>query len=116
MNRLMILAFAACGAVFLAQGAQAEVHIGVGIGGYYAPPVVVAPAPPPPIRQEIVPVPVGPVERVVWVPGHYEWSGRGYFWVNGHYIERPEPGLVWEPGRWVARHGHWEWFGGHWRR
>jgi hypothetical protein len=53
---------------------------------------------------------------MVWTPGHYEWNGHAYFWVGGHYIERPEPGLIWEPGRWLNRHGHWEWAGGHWRR
>jgi hypothetical protein len=116
MNRRIAFALAAFTTLGLAQGALAGVHIGVGIGGYYAPPVVVAPAPPPPIREEVIPAPIGPVERTVWVPGHYEWSGRGYFWVSGHYIERPEPGLIWEPGRWVPRHGHWEWIGGHWRR
>ncbi len=113
-NKLGLLI--ACGALVLAGTASAEVHIGVGLGGYYAPPVVVAPAPPPPIREELVPPPPGPREAWVWVNGHYEWNGRSYFWVGGHYIERPEVGLIWEPGRWIDRHGHWEWIGGHWRR
>jgi hypothetical protein len=85
-------------------------------GVYYAPPSVYAPAPPPPPRGEVILPPPGPREAFVWAPGHYEWSGRSYFWVTGHYIERPEPGLIWEPGRWIDRHGRWEWIGGHWRR
>ena len=85
-------------------------------GGLIVPPVVVAPGPPPPLRHEIVPPPPGPSGLAVWVPGHWEWSGRSYFWVGGHYVERPEVGLIWEPGRWIGRHGHWEWRGGHWRR
>jgi hypothetical protein len=116
MDRRTAFVLAACAGLCVAGSASAGVHIGVDLGGYYAPPVVVAPAPPPPIREEVVPVPPGPPDRAVWVQGHYEWSGRGYFWVNGHYIERPEPGLFWEPGRWIPRHGHWEWTGGHWRR
>ncbi len=117
MKRKIAFALAGLTALGLAHAASAEVHIGIGLdGGYYAPPVVVAPAAPPPLREEVVPVPPGPPERLVWVAGHYEWSGRGYYWVSGHYIERPEPGLIWEPGVWVSRGGHWEWAGGHWRR
>jgi len=67
---------------------------------------------PPPARIENVPHRDG----FIWASGHWEWSGRTYFWVGGHYIERPEVGLVWEPGRWIDRHGHWEWAGGHWHR
>jgi hypothetical protein len=59
MNRRIVSAVAACAAIALSQSALAGVHIGVGVGGYYAPPVVVAPGPPPPIREEVVPVPVG---------------------------------------------------------
>jgi hypothetical protein len=108
MSRRIVYALAAFAALGLAQGACAQ--------QYYAPPAVIAPGPPPPIREEVIPAPPGPPERLVWVGGHYEWSGRGYFWVSGHYVERPEPGLFWEPGRWVARHHHWEWYAGHWRR
>jgi hypothetical protein len=93
--------------------ALARVHVE---GELIIPPVVIAPGAPPPLRVEPVPPPPGPPEAVVWAPGHWEWSGRSYFWVSGHYVERPEVGLFWEPGRWIDRHGHWEWIGGHWRR
>jgi hypothetical protein len=84
--------------------------------GYYAPPPVYAPAPPPPPHREIMVPPPGPPARFVWDRGHHEWNGRVYFWVPGHYIERPEPGLIWIPGRWGDFHGQWRWIGGHWHR
>jgi hypothetical protein len=109
MNRKIAFVLASCVAIGMAQAASAQ-------QAYYAPPAVIAPSAPPVVREEVIPVAPGPVERTVWVRGHYEWSGNGYYWVSGHYIERPEPGLIWEPGRWVAVAGHWEWYGGHWRR
>jgi hypothetical protein len=116
MNRNATLLLAALAMSLGSAGAaSARVYIG---GEFYVPPVVVAPTPiaPPPLRPEVIPPPPGPPELMVWTPGHYEWNGHAYFWVGGHYIERPEPGLIWEPGRWLNRHGHWEWAGGHWRR
>jgi hypothetical protein len=97
----------------LAGTSSARVYVG---GEFFVPPVVIAPGPPPPIREEVIPPPPGSPEVTVWAPGHWEWSGRSYFWVGGHYVERPEPGLVWVPARWAERHGRWEWVGGHWRR
>jgi hypothetical protein len=115
MNRKTVLLF---GALSAAVGAAGSASARVGVE-FFVPPVVVGPvmAPPPPVvAPEPLPPPPGPVEAMVWVPGHYEWSGRAYYWVHGHYIQRPEPGLIWEPGVWVNVHGHYEWHGGHWRR
>jgi hypothetical protein len=67
--------------------------------------------PPPPPRVEAAPPP--PRETLVWEPGRWHWDGRGYVWVNGHYVER-QVGRHWEPGkrRWDGH--NWEWVGGHW--
>lgn len=73
-----------------------------------------APVMPPAVREEFVATPAGPPDRVVWIPGHYDWNGAAYYWVPGRYIDRPRPGLYWEPGRWVAVGGRWEWYAGHW--
>ncbi len=114
MNRkITLIAVAVAFSCAVAGVASARVYVG---GEFFVPPVVIAPGAPPPIREEVVPPPPGPAEVSIWTPGHWEWNGRSYFWVGGHYVERPEPGLFWEPGRWTARHGHWEWIGGHWRR
>lgn len=73
--------------------------------------VVVRPAPPPP-RAEYQPPP--PDQRAVWDPGHWNWNGREYVWVGGHYIERPNVATRWEPGHWVQRGGSWAWVEGSW--
>jgi len=74
---------------------------------------VVTVAPPPP-RYEAPPPPPG--ERMVWDPGRWQWDGREYRWVPGHYVERPDREARWVPGRWVARDGGWVWEEGHWVR
>ena len=87
--------------------------IGTGVAGAQPPPPGYAQVPPP--REERVPPPRGP--REIWEPGHWQWNGRRYIWVAGHYVERRpqyghyEPGhWVWAPGqnRYVWRSAHWE--------
>jgi hypothetical protein len=114
MNRPAALCFAALSlSLGMAGHAFARIHVE---GELIVPPVVVAPMAPPPIREEVVPAPYGPPGLASWEPGHWEWNGSTYFWVGGHYVERPAAGLIWVPGRWAPYHGHWQWFGGHWRR
>jgi hypothetical protein len=105
MKRILGITFAACAAFGLARAASAQEYYG---------PESLPPQAPPAVREDYAPAPPSP-EATSWVPGHYEWNGRAYFWVGGHYIEQPV-GLYWEPGRWVARGGQWVWIGGHWRR
>jgi hypothetical protein len=104
MKRILVMTFAACAAIGLARAASAQ--------EYYGPESL--PPQAPPVRDDYAPAPPLP-EATTWVPGHYEWNGRAYFWIDGHYINQPV-GLYWEPGRWVARGGQWVWIGGHWRR
>jgi len=72
----------------------------------YPPPgaVIIAPREPPAPRYEVIPPP--PSRRrdvVVWSPGHWRWTGRGWVWVNGRYIDRPRREAIWVPGHWEAR-------------
>jgi hypothetical protein len=77
------------------------------------PGVVIAERAPPAPRYEVQPPP--PNERVVWDPGRWNWDGRDYGWVPGHYMERPRQNARWEPGRWEQRNGGFVWVEGTWR-
>jgi hypothetical protein len=73
---------------------------------------VVAQAPPAP---QVEAVPVSPGPTYYWVPGYWNWSGRGWIWVGGGWHPRPWHGAVWVGGHW-AHHNHgWVWIGGNWR-
>jgi hypothetical protein len=59
-----------------------------GIGVSFAQPVIVERAMPAPIVEAVLPVPrVG----LAWVPGHWVWRERTWFWVKGHYVEGVVP-------------------------
>jgi hypothetical protein len=84
----------------------------------YPPPgaVIIAPREPPPPRYEVIPPP--PHHRrdvVVWSPGHWRWTGRGWVWVNGRYVTRPRREAIWVPGHWEARGPNWVWIPPHWQ-
>src|SRR5258706_13515296 len=67
-------------------------------------------APPPP-REEVLPP---PRHGFIWVPGHWEWSGRRHIWVHGlwlrerHGYRYREPAWVEREGRWTMERGRWE--------
>ena len=66
----------------MAVPAAAQVSVNINVGDQ------VAPRPPPPPRHERMP---GLRVGHVWVPGHWQWNGRDYVWVRGHYeAQRPE--------------------------
>lgn len=111
---------------FLAAAAGAGVASAFGIVAFsgaalaqgYPPPgaVIIAPREPPPPRYEHIPPP--PHRRrdvVVWSPGHWRWTGRGWAWVNGRYIDRPRREAIWVPGHWEARGPQWVWIPPHWQ-
>jgi hypothetical protein len=84
------------------------------------PTVIVAPAAPPPLQTETVPPP--PATATVttyWQPGHWNWNGSSWVWVDGSYIQRvqqPDPAAVWVPGQWVMQtSGGYVWVAGHWQ-
>lgn len=74
-----------------------------------------ASVPPPAPRAEIVPPPPGPADQLVWVPGHWTWTGNGHAWEAGHYEQRPRLGAVYEAGHWQQTAAGWSWVPGYWR-
>jgi hypothetical protein len=68
---------------------------------------------PPAARSEVVPQ-ARPGH--VWAPGHYEWRGREYTWVEGQWMTARN-GYEYREPRWVQRgNGEWVMVGGNWER
>ena len=44
--------------------------------------------------------------------GH--WTGTNWFWMAGHYVERPYTNAYWVPGHWDSRPYGWTWIPGYW--
>jgi hypothetical protein len=65
---------------------------------------------PPPSREERAPA---PRDGYVWAPGYWDWNGRAYSWVSGHYIFEHR-GAHWVPDRWDQVGSHWQRATGHW--
>ena len=84
----------------------AQVSVNINVGGD-----VVRRAPPPP-RHERMP---GLRAGHVWVPGHWQWTGRDYRWMRGHY-QAARPDYAYAPGAWVRVDDGWRWREGDWRR
>jgi WXXGXW repeat (2 copies) len=70
---------------------------------------------PPPLRYEPIPVPPGPPDAWIWLPGRWAWNGGRYVWIPGYYVRRMRSYSAWVPGHWVPRGGGWVWVEGHWR-
>ena len=101
MQRKPLLA-AAFAAALMGFGAAAQAQ-------YTA---IVSTAPPPP-RHEVVPA---PRTGWVWAPGHYEWRGNEYVWVEGHWM-RDRVGYEYREPRWVQRaDGSWILVGNNWEQ
>ncbi|GAB3665887.1 YXWGXW repeat-containing protein [Ramlibacter alkalitolerans] len=101
MQRKSLLA-AAFAAALMGFGAAAQAQ-------YTA---VVSVAPPAP-RHEVVPA---PRSGWVWAPGHYEWRGNEYAWVEGSWL-RERVGYEYREPRWVQRgDGSWVFVGNNWER
>ncbi len=83
--------------------------------------VIVAPAAPPPPQAETVPPPPATttVTTTYWQPGHWNWNGASWVWVDGTYMQRvqqPSSTAVWVPGQWVQQTtGGYVWVAGHWQ-
>jgi hypothetical protein len=94
----------------LAAAFVALMGIGAAAQAQYS--AIVSTAPPPP-RHEAVPA---DREGWVWAPGHYEWRGNEYAWVEGHWI-RERVGYEYREPRWVQRgDGSWVLVGNNWER
>lgn len=73
---------------------------------------VVSVAPPAP-RHEVMPA---PRSGWVWAPGHYEYRGNQYTWIEGQWM-RERSGYEYREPRWVQRaDGSWVLVGNNWER
>jgi hypothetical protein len=76
--------------------------------------IVVAPSAPPPPRVETVPPP--PTTTAYWEPGHWNWNGVSWVWMDGMYVTRPSTTAIWVPGQWIlSPGGGYTWQAGHWQ-
>ncbi len=99
-NKIILGAVMAASLMALGTGAQAQ---------YTA---IVSVAPPAP-QVEVVP---GPRRGYVWAPGHYEYRGNQYTWVQGRWMADRQ-GYAYAEPRWVQRgNGEWQRVGGNWER
>ncbi len=90
--------------------AAALMGFGAAVQAQYT--AIVSSAPPAP-RHEVV-----PAARAgwVWAPGHYEWRGNEYAWVEGRWM-RDRSGYEYREPRWVQRaDGSWILVGNTWER
>jgi len=77
-------------------------------------PEFIAPVAPPPLQVETIPP--APSTVVAWQAGHWRYTGAGWTWISGQYVEHPQQLAVWEPGRWQPQpNGTYGWVDGHWR-
>jgi hypothetical protein len=113
--------FAGAGAPLAAAGlitVLAACSSGGMAGGTLPPPsltITSQTAPPPAKAESVPPVPAAQTpEYFIWEPGHWHWTGQGYVWIPGSYIERPYPSAVWVHGGWTENGLTWTWTPGHW--
>jgi hypothetical protein len=66
---------------------------------------------PPPAYYEPVPV---ARRGFAWVPGYWDWTGRRYHWVAGHWV-RHRPGFAYVSPRYYDDGGRWYYQRGGWR-
>lgn len=109
MNRTMIGMATVSAALFCAACTIVPPRV-----EYTGPRIALVTHAPPPPRVEVIPVQPGP--NVFWVPGHWDWDGRGHRWEDGRWEPRRER------ERWVPHHwdqegdGRWRQSGGYWHR
>jgi hypothetical protein len=83
--------------------------------------IVVAPSAPPPPQVEAIPAaPSTATVTTYWQPGHWNWNGASWVWVDGTYMQRvqqPSAAATWVPGQWVQQTagGGYVWVAGHWQ-
>ena len=58
--------------------------------------------------------PFCPGEGYLWTPGYWAYGSRGYFWVEGAWVEAPYEGALWTPGYWAYDEGAYLWNPGYW--
>jgi hypothetical protein len=69
---------------------------------------------PPPMIVERRPPP--PSMDYVWIDGYWQWGGREYQWVGGHYVQPPEPNVIWVAPRYDHDAHGYRYSPGQWRK
>jgi surface antigen len=82
-------------------------------GTIYGQPVAAVPAYPAPPPEVVV---AQPTPDSVWVPGHWEWNGAQYVWIQGYWAVPPPGFSVYVQGVWVERGGGYYYRRPYWRR
>ena len=107
MKKLVAVLFLAGSSLF----AGPRFYVGVGIGGYVAPPPpVVAYADPPAAPVVYPPAYVRP--GYTWVRGYYYPVGPRWVWRSGYWARPPYRGAYWVGPRYYGHH----YYRGYWRR
>ena len=70
--------------------------------------------PVPPTLAEDVPAPPRSRVALIWRPGHYDWTGADYAWVQGEWVGRAGHGTLWQDGYWRRAGPGEEWVPAHW--
>jgi len=68
----------------------------------------------PPLQPEAIPKPPVSGEVLNWRPGHWNWTGSGYTWTPGQYVQAAGHGPNWMPGHWTRYGAGWTWIPAHW--
>jgi WXXGXW repeat (2 copies) len=58
--------------------------------------------------------PEAPGDGYIWTPGYWAWTGEGYEWVNGAWVNAPYTGALWTPGYWGDGYNGYYWNAGYW--
>lgn len=65
------------------------------------------------LNERVPPAPRSPV-ALIWQPGHYDWDGARYDWVDGRWVPRAGHGTLWQDGYWDPSGGTSVWVPAHW--
>ena len=102
-KRLTALIFALGILAFTLPG-EAQISLGIRVGG------------PPPPPHVVIEVPwASPGYGAVWIQPHYEWVNGQWVWIHGYYEYPPRPDAVYIIGNHQYRHGDHYWVSSHWR-
>lgn len=72
------------------------------------------PPPIPPVRAERIPAPPSSRVTQIWQPGHWQWDGRDYVWLDGEWVARSGHGSLWQDGYWRRQGNDHVWIAAHW--
>lgn len=76
--------------------------------------VRLSPSAPPVAPYEEVQQPSQPTGEI-WRKGYWDYDGKEFIWVPGHFISRPDPTAAWTPDRWEQRTFGWAFIPGYWQ-